>query len=225
VFGGAGPRQHNVVGQHVLRGCTAPRPRSIAQLGSRVLACHLIGAPVGAVRAHSRIACRCPATGSHQNGCGRGKVSLTVMSLDSAAQHADLDPKSLDCLGPVTWGNNRSVAEGAVTPQPSRAACWFVHEPMAAAGRRSNGHAQRPERCRLGDIERASRSALERPLTLPSMAQPTPTEPIPLGQVVLDRVYDAAPPAVWDRSASPRPSGLSHRRSSSTVPPLQPRST
>jgi len=55
------------------------------------------------------------------------------MRLDSAAQYADLDPKLLDGRNPVTTGNNRSVAEGAVAHRPSSAAYWFSHEPMAAA--------------------------------------------------------------------------------------------
>ena len=59
-----------------LRSSTAHRwARATARSGrnralERLAAQGVTGAPVGAERSRSRIACRCSATGSHQNGCG-----------------------------------------------------------------------------------------------------------------------------------------------------------
>ena len=73
--------------------------------------------------------------------------------------------------GAVTFADRVSLLGHRQPPERVRA-YWFAHRPMAAAGRRSNDHAERPEQGRLGDIKRTFRSASERRLTVPVMAQP-----------------------------------------------------
>lgn len=85
------------------RGCV-PAPPSV-WLG-HVCGSHVVGRPPAATT----------------TGAGEERLHSQSYASTRRPQHADLDPKLLDRLDPVTMGNNRSIAEGAVVSRPSRAA-------------------------------------------------------------------------------------------------------
>jgi hypothetical protein len=85
----------STVGRGQWRGRTPTSLQVSVQQGSQVRQSHSVsvggagrpwvwpqrvctGAPVGATRSHSRMACRCPATGNHQNRRNGGRISPTV---------------------------------------------------------------------------------------------------------------------------------------------------